>query len=109
MVNSHMDMAQREGLAALGSSDQDEVIVDGSGDKAKPFRHRLHRTPTPTRQAHWEAVQQAREQGFSLRAIVRELGMSRVAERKYALAESPLTNKLNAKAEILAVSLVAED
>ena len=98
----------------MDSSDQDEVIVDGNGDKgrggkAKPFRHQLHRTPTPTPQAHREAVQQARKQGFSLRAIVRELGMSRVAARKYAFAESSLTKKLGAKAEALAASLVAED
>ena len=27
------------------------------GGKAKPVRHQLHRTPTPTQQARWEAVQ----------------------------------------------------
>ena len=44
----------------------------------------LHRTPTPTQQVHWEAVQQAREQGFSLRAIARNLGMAKNTAKKYA-------------------------
>ena len=71
VVSSHLNEAQRERLATLESSDQDEVNVGGkgakrSGGKAKPVRHQLHRTPTPTQQARWEAVQQAREQGFSL-------------------------------------------
>ena len=58
--------------------------------KGKPLRHQLHRTPTATQQARWEAVQQAKGRGLSLRAIARELGMSRVATGKYALADSPL-------------------
>ena len=36
------------------------VVKDGRG-KGKPVRHSVHRTPTPTQQARWEAVQQARE------------------------------------------------
>ena len=48
-----------------------------------------------------------------MRAIARELGMSRVAARKYALAGSPPTKKLSsnerAKAEALAASLIATD
>ena len=68
-ASSHLNEAQRERLATLESSDQDEVNVGGKGakrrgGKAKPVRHQSHRTPTPTQQARWEAVQQAREQGF---------------------------------------------
>ena len=73
----------------------------------------MHRTPTQAQQARWEAVQQAKGQGLSLRAIARNLGMSRVAARKYASAESPPTKRLSAKerakAETLAASLVAAD
>ena len=81
--------------------------------KGKPLRHQLHRKPTATQQARWEAVQQAKNQGLSLRAIARELGMSRVAARKYALAESPPTKLLSAKerakAEDLAEVQIAAD
>ncbi len=35
-----------------------------------------------SQQARWEAVQKARNQGLSLRTILSELGMSRVAARK---------------------------
>ena len=70
-----------------------------------------HRTPTLTQQARWEAVQQAKRQGLSLRAIARKLAMSRVAASKYALAESPPTKLLSAKerarAEAMAASLIA--
>ena len=73
----------------------------------------MHRTPTPTQQARWEAVQKARKQGLSLRAIARELGMSRVATRKYAIAESPPTKLLSAKerakVEALAESQIVAD
>ena len=60
-----------------------------------------------------EAVQKAKRQGLSLRAIARKLGMSRVTTTKYALAESPPTKRFSAKerakAEALAASMVAAD
>ena len=114
-VNGHLNEAQRKLLAALEPvNDQDagveEKAVKIRGGKEKPLRHQLHRTPTPAQQARWEVVQQARQQGISLRAIARKLGMSRVAVRKYALAETPPTKKLSAKerakAEVLATSLL---
>ena len=87
-----------------------EGIKVGRG-AVKPVRHSLHRTPTLTQQARWEAAQQAKRQGLSLRAIARKLGMSRVAASKYALAESPPTKLLSAKerarAEAMAASLIA--
>ena len=68
VVNSHLNEAQRERLAALESSessDEDEakdedVATRGRGGKTKPVRHQLRRTPTESQQARWEAVQQAR-------------------------------------------------
>ena len=69
----------------------------------------MHRTPSQAQKARWEAVQQARDQGLSLRAIARELGMARDTVGKYAKkAENPPTKKLSAKerakAEDLATS-----
>ena len=81
--------------------------------KGKPVRHSLHRTPTRTQQARWEAVQLAREQGLSLRAIARNLGMAKNTAKKYAVAESPPTKNLSAKerakADAEAESLMASD
>ena len=117
-ANGHLNEAQRKLLASLDSADEEETevkgaAVKGEGGKGKPVRHSLHRTPTPTQQARWEAVQHAKGQGVSLRAIARKLGMSRVATRKYAVAESPPTKLLSAKerakAEALAQSLMVAD
>ena len=117
-VNSHLNGAQRERLAALESSDQDDVNIQGKaakrrGGKPKPLRHQLHRTPTSTQQARWEAVQQAKEQGLSLRAIAKKLGMARDTVGKYLKADSPPTKKLGpkerAKAEALAAPPMAAD
>ena len=112
-ANGHLNEAQSKLLAALESSDEDEASVEGvatksRGGKAKPVRHSLHRTPSQAQKARWEAVRQAREQGLSLRAIARELGMARDTVGKYAKAENPPTKKLSAKerakAEALATS-----
>ena len=99
-ANGHFNEAQRKLLAALETADEEEAdvkgaAVKGEGGKGKPVRHSLHRAPTPTQQARCEAVQQAREKGLSLGAIARKLGMSRVATRKYAVAESPPTKLLS--------------
>ena len=119
VVNSHLNEAQRERLAALESSessDQDEVNVEGKGakrmgGKGKPVRRRLHRTPTATQLARWETLQRAREQGLSLRAIARNLSMAKNTAKKYAVAGAPPTKKLSAKerakAEAVAAPLVA--
>ena len=121
MVKSHLNEAHLERLAALESSesfDDDEandedVATRVRGGKRKPVRHKLHRTPTETQQARWEAVQQAKKQGLSLRAIARKLGMDRNTAGKYALAATPPTKKLSAKerarAEALAESPTTAD
>ena len=111
VVHSHLNVAQRERLYILESAAQEEA--ERRGDKGKPVRHQLHRTPTSTQQARWEAVQQAREQGLSLRAIATNLGMARDTVGKYLKAESPPTKNLSAKehakAEALAASSTAAD
>jgi len=116
VATSHLNEAQRERLATLELPDRDEVNVEGKivkhrGGKAKPVRHQLHRTPTATQQARWEAVQYAREQGLSLRAISRTLGIAKNTVKKYMSAESPPTKKLSAKerakAEALATPTMA--
>ena len=117
-TTSHLNEDQQLLLAALEAPVEKRARVKSAAVKSrtakpKPLRHQLHRTPTATQQAHWEAVQKAKKKGLSLRAIARELGMSRVATRKYAMAESPPTKLLSAKerakAEALAASSVAVD
>ncbi len=66
----------------------------------------MQRTPTATQQARWEAVQKARKQGLSLRAIARELGMSRDTVGKYLKADCPPTKLLSAKERAKAEALI---
>ena len=116
MANSHLNQAQQALLTTLEPADEDDANVEGvatrrRGGKEKPPRHQSHRTPTATQQARWEAVQLAREQGLSLRAIARNPGMAKNTAKKYAFAESPPTKKLSAKerakVEAMATSLMA--
>ena len=111
VAHSHLNVAQRERLSTLESAGKE--ASEGRGAKGKPIRHQLHRTPTSTQQARWEAVQLAKEQGLSLRAISRNLGMARDTVGKYLKAESPPTKQLSAKelakAEALTASSTAAD
>ena len=70
-----------------------------------PRRHGGRRS----RKARWKAIQQARLKGLSLRAIPRELGISRVTVRKYAYAEHPPAKKLSAqeRANLMALRISA--
>ena len=72
VVITHMDTAQRERLSTLDLAAKEAALRRGR--KGKPTRHQLHRTPTPTQQARWEAVQQAREQGTLPAGHSQELG-----------------------------------
>ena len=47
------------------------------------------RRPTPRMQAYWDAIQEAKSRGLSLRAIARELGISRSTVTKYVKASRP--------------------
>ena len=98
-ANGHLNGAQRSLLDSLEPTGEEKAGAQGMGIRAKrgagkPVRHSLHRTPTQAQRARWEAVQKAKRQGLSLRAIARKLGMSRVTTTKYALAESPPTKTL---------------
>ena len=103
MANSHLNQAQQALLTTLEPADEDNGNVVGGvatsrrGGKEKPPRHQSYRTPTTTQQARWEAVQRVREQGLSLRAITRNLGMAKSTAKKYAVAGSPPTKKLGAR------------
>ena len=114
LASSHLDEDQRKLLATLESSVEKRVrarkatrkaTAKGRPGKEKPVRHQLHRKPTPTQRARWEAVQQAKSKGLSLRAIARELGMDRNTVAKYARAESPPTKMLSAKERVEAERL----
>lgn len=48
------------------------------------------RRPTPRMHAYWEAVQEAKSRGLSIRAIARELGISRGTVAKYTKLSNPL-------------------
>ena len=111
LVSSHLDENQQKLLAALDSSVEKRAKArkatgKGRAEKEKPVRHQLHRTPTPTQQARWEAVQQAKSRGLSLRAIARELGMAKNTVGKYLKADSPPTKLLSAKERAKAEALV---
>ena len=57
----------------------------------KPARHKAAgpRRPTPRMHAYWEAIQEAKSRGLSLRAIARELGISRSTVTRYVKASKP--------------------
>ena len=76
------DDAIGRGLAAgrLTTDRESEAVHP----KAQPPR-----PPTPRQRARWKAVQRAKRRGLSLRAIARELGISRITVRKYVEASSP--------------------
>jgi len=52
-------------------------------------RPRHHHTPTQRQLARWDAIRDAKEQGFSDRKIARVLGFSRNTVRKYIDAHGP--------------------
>lgn len=56
----------------------------------KPERYR---EPTPRQIARWNAIRGAKDQGLSLRAIARVLGISRNTVRKYLGAAGPPLNR----------------
>ena len=82
-------------------SDKDAAAKDTASNASNPWA----RTPTPTQLARWKAIQKGRLKGLSLRAISRELGISRVTVRKYAYAEKTPTKKLSAKARAKLMAL----
>ncbi len=117
-TNGHLNQAQRTLLDSLESTEEEDLgakRVNGKGGRGigKRVRHSLHRTPTQAQKARWKAVQKAKKQGLSLRAIARKLGMARMTVTKYARAESPPTRRFSteerAKAQTLATSSTNSD
>ncbi len=51
------------------------------------------RRPTFLQQARWDAIQQAKLEGMSIRRMARELGLHRDTVRRYIDAESPPTRR----------------
>ena len=95
-VNTYgVQASQRERLGALGVANHggEEVVVDSlprnrsTGVRKPPAAP--PRQPTPRQKARWDAVQKAQRRGLSLRAIAREMGISRNTVRKYVVAKSP--------------------
>ena len=59
-TGSHLDETQQKPLADLESSVEKRAKTKAAASKGKPLRHQLHRKPTATQQARWEAVHQAK-------------------------------------------------
>ena len=100
----HISRSQQRRLATLEPVRPAEATTKrgtkkntGEKDTSSNVSGPWERTPTPTQVARWKAIQKGRLKGLSLRAISRELGISRVTVRKYVYAEKPPTKKLSAK------------
>lgn len=74
--------------AATGNLGQDRY-VPWHLRRGSSYRRVPPCQPTPRQQARWDAIQAAKEEGLSIRAISRTLGISRNTVRKYLNAESP--------------------
>ena len=83
-------------LEPLGSRVEDEngggLITDGAATPGSPAAAPT-RKPTFLQKERWKAIQKARRQGMSLRAIERELGIHRATIKKYTDAEGPPTRQ----------------
>ena len=99
MGDHHISRSQQRRLAALEPVHIDEAAITpvAKKDAVSKASNPWERTPTATQVARWKAIQRAQLKGLSLRAIARELGISRVTVRKYAYAEKPPTKKLSAQ------------
>jgi len=65
------------------------ALLPSAEDSGTPLTVPKNRRPTPRMQAYRDAVQEAKNRGLSLRAIARELGISRITVTKYAKATNP--------------------
>ena len=74
MGDHHISKSQQQRLAALEPVRIDEATIKATveRDPASTNLNRWERTPTPTENARWKAMQQARLKGLSLRAIARD-------------------------------------
>ena len=83
---------EREGLGAMTAIGRGlaagRLTTNRESEAVHP-KAQSPRPPTPRQRARWKAVQRAKRRGLSLRAIARELGISRITVRKYVEASSP--------------------
>ena len=84
VCDHHISKSQQQRVVALEPVCIDEARVKTVAEKdvVSKAPTTCGRTPTLTQKARWKAIQQARLKGLSLRAIPRELGISRVTVRK---------------------------
>ena len=68
--------------------EQVEACLPAAPKRAKKKAVEL-RSPTPRMQAYWEATHEAKRRGLSLRAITRELGISRSTVMRYVKLDKP--------------------
>jgi ribosomal protein S14 len=83
---------KREELGAIGVIGRRLAASSLTTDRENEAGHHKvqgPRQPTPRQRARWKAVQRAKRRGLSLRAIARELGISRITVRRYVAASSP--------------------
>ena len=71
------------------------MITDGVARADEP-KATFARKPTFLQRERWKAIQKARRNGISLRAIERELGIHRGTIRRCLDAESPPTRRSRA-------------
>ena len=92
MDTNGIDGHEREGLGAMTAIGRGLAAGRSTTDRESEAVHpkaQPPRPPTPRQRARWKAVQRAKRRGLSLRAIARELGISRITVRKYVEASSP--------------------
>ena len=84
-------------LRHLADLDPDPVAEEPAVEEPAVENHHSEppsrRELSPRQLALWKAVQQARAQGLSLRAISRQLGVHRNTVRKYARSMTQPTNR----------------
>ncbi|MCH8827913.1 MAG: ISNCY family transposase [Chloroflexi bacterium] len=97
-----LERHQQQRLAALEAVGVDEAMADGTARNGTSRVRKPAAAPrrklTPRQRARWKAVQAAKLQGLSLRAIARELGIHRETVRKYVDANSPPVYRRGVKA-----------
>lgn len=94
------EVAHRRGTSADAGNGQDRMTsIGGLTERLARFLSdpeevalagvTRERRPTPRKIAYWEAIQEAESRGLGVRAIARELGISRNTVRKYLRTGHP--------------------
>ena len=83
-------------LDSRAEEEQDQGVITDSAATAGKLKATSPRKPTFLQRERWKAIQKARRNGMSLRAIERELGINRATLRNYLDAEGPPTRQSRA-------------